>query len=163
MHAKCFYGVLCPLPHQQLVFPIFNMGSPLDLPTHEVCYVFCVQVLRATYLYVPCHKHYFRAVRAVLVIAERISARHWIADCGPGIGSCMFVCLYICPSHFWNAIKARGIRDCNSVPQLCMHLCIDSPPCVRASACMHALQLIYQYLDYNTSKMSPATERTRWL
>ena len=28
-----------------------------------------------------------------------------------------------------------------------------SPPCVRASACMHALQLMYQYLDYNTSKV----------
>ena len=25
------------------------------------------------------------------VIAKHISARHWIVDCGPGIGSCMYV------------------------------------------------------------------------
>ena len=29
------------------------------------------------------------------IIAERISVRHWIADSGPGIGSCV-VCMYVC-------------------------------------------------------------------
>ena len=50
--------------------------------------------------------------RELGLIAERISARHWIADCGSGIGSCMFahVCLYVCPSRFWNAIKAQHMR-----------------------------------------------------
>ena len=55
-------------------------------------------------------------------IAERISARHWIADCGPGIGSCMYVCMYVCPSRFWNAIKAPRMRDGNSI--CCVHVCI---------------------------------------
>ena len=42
-------------------------------------------------------------------IAKRISTRHWIADCGPRIDSCMYVCMYVCPSHFWNAIKAPHV------------------------------------------------------
>jgi hypothetical protein len=39
-----------------------------------------------------------------LIIAERISARHWIADSGPGIAASV-VCMYVCPSRFWNAIN----------------------------------------------------------
>ena len=37
---------------------------------------------------------FYRSI-AFNIIAERISARHWIADCGPGIGSCMYVCMYV--------------------------------------------------------------------
>ena len=39
----------------------------------------------------------------IIGIAERISAMHWIADSGPGIGSQR--CMYVCPSCFWNAIN----------------------------------------------------------
>ena len=75
----------------------------------------------------------------VCIIAERISTRHWIADCGPGIGSCMFVCMSV--------MLLECAMATLFVPQLCMYLCM------RLHACMHALQLMYQYLDYNTSKM----------
>ena len=70
------------------------------------------------------------------VIAKHISARHWIVDCGPGIGSCMYICMYVCPSRFWNAIKAPRMRDGNSI---CISICVR--------VCMHALQLTY--LDHN--------------
>ena len=68
------------------------------------------------------------------IISERISARHWITDCGSGIGSCMFVCLYVCPSRFWNAIKAQRMRerDGNSICTTNMHVFA----CVRLHACM---------------------------
>ena len=46
-----------------------------------------------------------------IIIAELISARHWIVDCGPGIGSC----IYVCPSHFWNVIKAWRMCDGNPI------------------------------------------------
>ena len=48
------------------------------------------------------------------LIAERLSARHWIAECGPRLAArvvCIYiyiyiyVCMYVCPSRFWNAIK----------------------------------------------------------
>ena len=29
------------------------------------------------------------------IIAKHISAMHWITDCGSGIGSCMYVCMYV--------------------------------------------------------------------
>ena len=91
------------------------------------------------------------------IIAERISARHWIVDGGPRMGSYMFICLYVC-MYVCHAFEMQlRLSACAMaalfVLRLCMYLCIDSPPCVHVSACMHALQLMYQYLDYNTSKM----------
>ena len=51
-----------------------------------------------------------------IIIAERISTRHWITNCGPGIGSCMYMYVqYVCLSRFWNAIKAPRMHDGNSI------------------------------------------------
>ena len=52
--------------------------------------------------------------------------------------------MYVCLSRFWNVIKAQRMHDSNSICTANMYAY-----CVRASACMHALQLMYQYLDYN--------------
>ena len=67
------------------------------------------------------------------LIAKRISMRHWIADCESGIGSYMFVCLYVCLSRFWNAIKAQRMRkrDGNSICTANMYVFV----CVRLHAC----------------------------
>ena len=62
------------------------------------------------------------------MIAEHISARHWIADYGPGIGSCMYVCMYVC--HAFGMQLRLGA--CAMVT-LCIYLC--------ACVCMHTLQL----------------------
>ena len=69
-----------------------------------------------------------------LIIAERISARHWITDCGPGIGSCM----YVCPSRLWNAIKAQHMYDGNSICTTTMHVFVHRFPSLYACVCMHA-------------------------
>ena len=81
-----------------------------------------------------CVRHYF-APCVLLVIAERISARHWITDCGPEIGSCMYVCMYV---HHAFGMQLR-ISACAIatlfVPQICMH--IPLLVCVCLHACMH--------------------------
>ena len=69
--------------------------------------------------------------KGVAIIAKHISARHWIANCGPGIGSCMYVCMYAYPSRFWNAIKAQRMHDGNIFLSLC------------ACVCMHACTAAY--------------------
>ena len=76
---------------------------------------------------------------SLVVIAEHISTRQWIADCGPRIGSCM----YVCPSRFWNAIKVPRMRGDNSV-------CI-TVFCVCVSACMHCS--LHTCIYYNTSRV----------
>ena len=79
-----------------------------------------------------------------IIIAEGISVRHWIADCGPEIGSHMYVYMYVCPSCFWNAIKDQHMHDGNSICTSNMHA--YSPPCVRTSACMHACTAAYTWI-----------------
>ena len=50
---------------------------------------------------------------AKCIITERINARHWIADSGPGIGSCMYVCMSV---TLWNIInKALHMRNGKSI------------------------------------------------
>ena len=72
-------------------------------------------------------------------------------DCGPEIGSCMYVYMYVCPSHFWNVIKDQRMRDGNSICITNMHA--YSPPCVHVSACMHALQLISGFIYVQSEVM----------
>ena len=75
------------------------------------------------------------------IIAERISARHWIADCGPGIGSCMYVCMYVRHAFGMQLRISACAMATLFVPQICMHI-HDISLLVYVSACMHALQLI---------------------
>jgi len=39
------------------------------------------------------------------LIAERLSARHWIAERGQRWQQVLYIYIYVCPSRFWNAIK----------------------------------------------------------
>ena len=75
------------------------------------------------------------------IIAERISARHWIADCGSGIGARQLyhVCMYVRHAFGMQLRLSACAMATLFVPQM-IHA--YSPACVRASACMHALQLI---------------------
>ena len=67
------------------------------------------------------------------IIAKRISTRHWVADFGLGMGSCMLVGLYVCPLRFWNVSRAQHTheRDGNSICTANVHVFV----CVRLHAC----------------------------
>ena len=76
----------------------------------------------------PCvHNH---ASPSPIFIAERISMRHWITDCGPGIGSCIYVCMYVC----------MYVRHAFGM-QLRVHTC------VMATLCVHTWIICIMYVQ----------------
>jgi len=40
-----------------------------------------------------------------LLLSAFNSARHWITESGPRWQQVLYIYIYVCPSHFWNAIK----------------------------------------------------------
>ena len=77
-----------------------------------------------------------RLSNSTLIIAKHISARYWIADCGPGIGSCMFVCMSVTLLGMQLRLSTCAMATL-FVPQV-MHVFV----CVRLYACAAlALQL----------------------
>ena len=81
-------------------------------------------------------KHnYVESAERVYKIAERISARHWIADCGPEIGRYMYVCMYVHHAFGMQLRISACVMATLFVPQICMHIPLlkggESPAIVR--------------------------------
>ena len=66
------------------------------------------------------NKHPVPPLFMACIIAERISTRHWITDCGPGIGSCMYVCMYVCHAFGIQLRLSACAMATLFVPQICM-------------------------------------------
>ena len=87
-----------------------------------MCVCVCILFLKMKiHMQICCYDKLQFSLSHPIIIAERISARHWIADCRQ-----LYVCMYVCPSRFRNAIKAQRMRDGNPICTANMHA--YSPP-----------------------------------